>query len=597
MGKAQHKEQRELFFWSRLASAFIDISVIYSLSIILRLIIWRFGFINFDVIFIITFLGYYTISYGFFSGRTVAKSLSGLKVTETGKTSLSFKKVVLREIIIKGICTLLIPLYLIKTLISVWSPAFSVIVYLIILVLSLLFLFVYKRPWWEFFSGTRTIKEVNSLRNPKLSFMLLTGLITVSLFIMTYPFIVEKKNLKNTFYPGYPVTAETTIYADFIKKHSQDPVDYVFDLFNKNDIVVLSERLHPEYTQYDFIAKIVSDERFIQDVGNIFTECGSISFQDTLNNYLNTSFRTDDELNKSTAILQRNSNSVWPLWNNTNLFDFFKKVNTINSHLPDSTKINWYFTDMPVDWQTMTHEKQVKAYTNPLRDSIMAYNIIEQYRNTIKKQKRHKCLVIMNSRHGYGTIDKIDPAFSAKYKGTTAFLMQELPQQVANIMINTVSIKLGFITTPVQDGKWETAFSQVNNQEAGFNFAGSPFGNDKFDAAFLSTPGVTYKDVFTGFVFYKPLKQHITRNGFPFEFDNFQDTILKRASYVNNSLVENFKRQIELHNQDPENPVTTDPTGYFVLYNLVAIILPAILMLVSLLTGLYYFIRRLTQKI
>src|SRR6266542_3699333 len=71
----------------------------------------------------------------------------------------------------------------------------------------------------------------------------------------------------------------------------------------------------------------------------------------------------------------------------------------------------------------MTHEKFIKDYTNPKRDSIMAANIIEKYKNVIAKQRRKKALVIMNSRHGYGLINnKFNDAIKIEYNGTTAFL-------------------------------------------------------------------------------------------------------------------------------------------------------------------------------
>lgn len=545
-----------------------------------------------DVIFITMFMVYYSLSYWALNGQTLSKSIAGLRVSEVKKISLSLQKMVLREVILKGICAILIPLYVIRAVFSIWTPVLTIAILLILLLLSLLFLLIFKRPWWEFFSRTFAAREPNRKAILKRSFLVITTVIVAAVFIIVYPFATEKKDLRNSFYPSYPVTAETTKYADFIKKNSQNPVDYIFELFKQNDIVVVSERLHPEYTQYQFISEIVSDERFRKDVGNIFTECGSVSFQDTLTSYLRSSFQTEDDLNKSTANLQRNSNAIWPLWGNTNLFDLFKHVNKLNNQLPDSSKINWYFTDLPVDWQTMTHEKQVRAYADPLRDSIMAFHIIERYRNTIRKEKRHKALVIMNTRHGYGLMNSgVNSRFSSRYKGTTAFLMQEFPGKTANIMMNTVSIKFGMMFTPVQNGKWETAFSQIGNPEAGFDFANSPFGNDRFDAAFFNDPSVTYKDVFTGFVFYKPLEQHIKKEGFPNEFDNFEDSIIKRAGYVSKSFAEQFKKEIEIRKKYPDKPVTTESAGYFIVFNLVAVILTPALLLVCLIISTVLFIR------
>ena len=578
----------------RLTSTIIDLAIIYSLSIILQFIIWKFTFINYRDIFVTTYLAYYFFCYWKLKGRTLSKFLTGLKIVRKNNDSLSVKNVVLREIVLKGAFGIFIPLYF-KTIYGTWSSLYTVLIIIIFLFLSVIFLFVFRRTWWELFSKTYTIRKSEAQKtNLKYAFIFIAAAIAIAVFININPLLAGKRNFTTAFYPKYPKTNETAKYAEFIKTHSQNPIDYVFDLFNHYDIVVISERLHPEYTQYEFISKLVSDERFIKNVGNIFTECGSVSFQDTLTSYLLTSFASEDQLNKSTAVLQRNSSSVWPLWSNTNLFDFFKIVNNLNKQLPDSSKISWYFTGMPVDWQTMNHEKFIKAYTNPAYDSIMAVHIILPFRNIISKQKRHKALVIMNTRHGYGLLnEKIDQRIRSEYnRGTTAYLMKDLPGKVANVMMNTVSIKFGYLFTPVQNGKWETAFSQAGNPDAGFNFNHSPLGGDNFDAAFLNTKSLTYKDVFTGFVFYKPLEHHVKKDGFQYEFENFEDTILKRAAYAGRANVEAIKKEIYLYKQNPKEPVYSELAGYAVLYNLVnAIILP-ILLFISLLIGLLFFLRR-----
>ena len=590
--------KRKSLFWRRLTSTVIDLSLIYSISILLQMVIWNFTFVSFSNIFITSFLLYYFISYWLLKGSTLAKQLTGIKIVREKRNAIPAKDIFFREIILKGLVGLLIPAFLIERLFPKYSALFTVIIFVVILLLSLVILFAFKRTWWELISKTQTIKTNFPLKKGlAYSFISVTALIAGAILFIIYPFSSGKEKLQTSFTPAYPITEETKHYADFVKTNSQNPVDYIFDLFKKCDIVVISERLHPEYTQYDLIFKIVHDERFINNVGNIFTECGSVSFQDTLNSYLNSHFENEEQLNRNTANLQRNSNGIWPLWDNTNLFDFFKTVNKLNNTLPDSSKINWYFTDLAVNWETMTHEKFIKGYTNPKRDSIMAANIIEKYKNVIAKQRRKKALVIMNSRHGYGLINnKFNDAIKIEYNGTTAFLMRAFSGKAANVMLNTISIKYGYMFTPLQNGKWETAFSLCGNPDVGFNFAGSPFGNDKFDAAFFNTPSLTYKDIFTGFIFYKPLTEHIKKNGFPYEFENFEDSILRREAYVNNSQVETFKRIIAFNKQNPKEPVLTEATNYALLYNLIDVAFVPFLLIISYLIGLIFFIKQVRKN-
>jgi len=498
-----------LYFGLRLLSTIIDLSIIYCLSIILQALIYTFTFLSFPLIFIISFLLYYFISYLLLRGSTPAKLLTGLKMVKQSEETVTVKYIFLREIILKGMVGIFIPAFLIHKLFTIWSGLYTVIVFTLMLLLSLVMFLIFKRTWWEQLSQTQITKAALLPKATlKYDFLFISLLTITSILTVIYPFVWGKEDIHHSFMPHYPVTKETKRYASFIKNHSKKPVDYVFDLFQKYNFVVISERLHPEYTQYELFGDIIRDPRFINTVGNIFTECGSVSFQDTLTTYLHTRFGNEDLLNKSTAILQRNSNGIWPLWDNTNLFDFFKTVNKLNNTLNDSVKINWYFTDLAVDWETMTHKKYIEGYTNPIREKIMADHISAKYNSVIAGQKRKKALVIMNTMHGYGLIDSnFSEGMRYRYKGTTAYLMERYPGKIANVMMNFCSLKYALLFTPVQNGKWETAFSTLGNPDAGFDFSGSPFGDDDFDAAFLQTPSLKYKDVFTGFIHYKPVSQ------------------------------------------------------------------------------------------
>jgi len=582
--------------WLRFIATIIDFAIIYCITSLLHVLLYNYPVVNPSYIFVAVFILYYTASYLFLRERTPAKMFVGIKVVKKNRERLSFSNIFLREIILKGIVGLIIPLFVIEKLFPIGSRIslmFIVILITTILVLSLIVLLIFKSTWWEMLSQTRMIKRVPSSKGRlKYSFSGVTVLIVGFILLNSYPFIKDKQLLKTSFQPFYPNTKEVMLYADFIKQNQKNPVDYIFDLFKKYDIVVISERMHPEYTQYELFSKIVNDKRFINDVGNIFTECGSVSYQDTLTSYLHTTFENEDSLNKSTANLQRNSSSIWPLWVNTNLFDFFKTINKLNSTLADNAKINWYFTDLAVDWNTKDHKKFQEDFTNPKRDSLMAAHVLEKYNNIITKQPRKKALVIMNTRHGYGLIDgKFGEEMKSEYNnGTTAFLMKNLQGKVANVMMNTVSMKYAPLYTPVQDGKWETAFATVNNPEIGFDFAGSPFGNDKFDLAVKNIPLLTYKDVFTGFIFYKPLTQHFEKTGFPFEFDNFEDIILKRAGIVDQSSVDYFRKAIAIYKQNPTEPTTSEPSGYAMLFNMLQVLIIPGLLIIGYIISLIFFI-------
>jgi hypothetical protein len=92
--------------------------------------------------------------------------------------------------------------------------------------------------------------------------------------------------------------------------------------------------------------------------------------------------------------------------------------------------------------------------------------------------------------------------------------MAAYPGKVANVMINNVRLLPGstddrLAISAIQDGRWDAAFAVRGYPSLGFDFKGSPFGGDEFD--YFAVPfslDRKYQDVFTGYVFYKPLDDH-----------------------------------------------------------------------------------------
>ena len=583
-------KNKKSHFWLRFVSTAIDLSAIYCISIIFQFFIWKYTFVRLCDIFVGVFSIYYLTTYISLKGLSPAKLLTGLKIVNSTGGDINLKNILLRELVLKLFIGILIPAYILQQLLPIWSPLITLSLELVILMVSFILLLIFRKCWWDKFSKTTIIKSNLAQRTIKIyTFLVFTLIITFALIIIIRPVYNNKEKFITTFYPEYPVTQETIKAADFIKNKTTASTEYVFDLFRKYDIVVLSERYHPEYTQYELISKIITDERFITNVGNVFTETGSVSFQDTLNTYLHTSFKNETELNKSTAILQRNSDGVWPIWRCTNHFDLLKTANKLNNSLPDSTKINWYFSDLPVNWETMTPENYLKG-SNPFRrDSIMTINIIENYKSIISHQKRKKALIIMNTSHGYGLLNnKEGTGIKWLDYSTTNYLMKCFPGKVANVMINSPSI----LFTPVQYGKWETSFKIAGNPDVGFDFKGSPFANDNWDGFFLNSTSLSYKDIFTGFIFYKPLHQQIKKVGYPNEMDNFEDTLLRRAACVSKDQVQIAKTLINNYRRNPDYLFETEPAPYAVLLNGLNIILLPLLIILSYLLSFIFLLKK-----
>ena len=299
-----------------------------------------------------------------------------------------------------------------------------------------------------------------------------------------------------------PTASSVSRYVDYLKQNRQDINDYVLGLFEKYDYVILCERHHQDMTQYDMIYNLVTDNRFVDKVGVVFTEIGCAESRDAYKTLVETTFPNDTLLEKGLASFLMENQTVHLLWPNTNWFTFLKRMYYFNHDR--EKKVEILFADR--NWIDRTE----LAY----RDSVMADNIIK----TIESDSLKKSLIIMNYRHAFFT-----PGCCGEY------IQRRFPGKVANVMINNLkfdllSLALGKeIARPdLRHGEWDVAFEQMPTDAFAFDLKDSPFGKDHFD--YFALPwamenGMQYQDMFNGFIYYKALIDHRASVGFNHLFD------------------------------------------------------------------------------
>ena len=337
-------------------------------------------------------------------------------------------------------------------------------------------------------------------------------------------------------------------YIEFINNQKTDPVDYVFELFSKYDIVILGERDHRDTTQYILIEKIMSDPRFIENVGHVFTEVGVCNQTDNANKILKSSYNSEKDFTKELRNLYRNIDYEI-LWEKYNYWYFLNSIYRINKDLPQSDKISLHLTDVPFDWnecQDFITRKEFfqKIRSSNNRDIIMGFNIIKGFDQILQdnKEQRKKALVILNRPHSYQnyicthrTKGELYPLNSA-----ASYVFDYYPNNVANIMINWC--KLQDNDYYIADGKWDAAFHFLGNKSVGFDMINSPFGDDLFDHYVKPIVDNTqYKNIFTGFIFYLPVQDWVLSVGIPdIITEDFHIELMRREHIC--SIVEERKK-------------------------------------------------------
>lgn len=524
-----------LSFGESLKKLFIDFTSVFFLFQIIRFFISHFYFITYLPGFLILWLSYNIISLMVWQ-QTLGSRFLGISLVNQEGKRIFYILILIRELFTSLPGVLLVIFCFIRyfpanlkglplgqlAVLTMWGLA-AIIVILLIIKIFQTRIFKIKM--------TKSVfpKRGNNLKKKKKQIIILYSILLLfsgfSRYIHTrftndlknirlscekLPFTPESNNeavnrLDWSYYTApRPTVQSVQKYIDFLEENRKSINDYIFSLFDKYDHIVLCERVHTEMTQYDMIYNLVTDSRFVEKIGNVFTEVGNVDSREAYKELIDTDFPNDTAFQKTLSSFMMENQTYHLLWNNANWFEFLKKMIQFN-HKKEK-KVEILFTDR-ANWKYNN-----KNYN---RDSLMANNII----TTIKENNLNKSLTIMNYRHAY-----LQGNENCGY-----YISKQFQGKVANVLINTV----GWDMHPLQNGKWDVAFEQMPENAFAFDFKDSPFGNDRFDHfIFLSTLSkLRYKDMFTGAIFYKPLYLHYVGYGFPYVMQSNNVKMLRERAF------------------------------------------------------------------
>jgi len=351
--------------------------------------------------------------------------------------------------------------------------------------------------------------------------------------------------------PGY--RPELRPYVQFLDRQKTSAKDYILSLFANHDVVIICERHHPEITQYDLFLAIVSDPRFIDSVGSVFTEIGTITQAAEVNAFVHAEGLTADSVDQPALRFQRNCSDS-PLWEKTNYFSFVRSLHLLNQGLPSSRKVDLFNSDVPFDWNTVDTAglRAFQEHIADVRDSVIASQIIQKF-DEIRKSRvtRRKALVIMNYRHAFRHDTKNPKGVTRRNVGR--FLFDRYGERVANVYLNNLALVSARSDNDVsyaaiQGGRWDAAFKVTNARDVGFDFKNTPFGKDTFDI-WPANVNWTWENEFDGFVFYLPLDE--------------QKLVFGMAGLVDSAFVHELARRYTLYRprQDGHPWTTADVEG------------------------------------
>lgn len=346
---------------------------------------------------------------------------------------------------------------------------------------------------------------------------------------------------------SYSQNAEIKPYVNYLKNIEKiSAKDYILQQFKEHDIVILCERDHSEISQYELVKEILSDDYFKKNVKNVFTEIGVINLQPEITEFLKTRDLDSVYVERKLNEFQQNA-SFYPIWDRFSYHYFLKTIYNINK--TSENQISLFPSDSEYDWKKVRNVadfiKEYEIEVEP-RDSIIAYNIINQYEK-IKSKNNRKALIILNIRHAYKihtvTLDNEIIQNAGKY----------LSDYFGNRAVSILSNRPVFFRNEkdwsyklIQDGKWDASFKYLKIDNIGFNFKNSIFGNDVFDLQQVKNE-LKYKNVFDGFVFYKTIEKHDLIDYYKgliskdFEKEYFRRLIIQLEYFGNSSILEKLE--------------------------------------------------------
>ena len=369
--------------------------------------------------------------------------------------------------------------------------------------------------------------------------------------------------------------SQTTVndYYEFLKKQNQSPKDYIFELFKTNDIIILGERDHRDTTQYDLILDILKDDRFIQNIGYVYSEVGVVNQTEWGNKVVKGNFKNQKSFEKEFVKLYRELDFN-PLWDKYNMIKYLKGIYNINRDLKENEKITVGFTDCAFEWEGMTKEKykafeEKNLYRLNTRDSIMALNFISLYEKQKPVNGRKKALYIQSRPHA----EKVDTIFvSKRIKKVGAYLKDKYNDQIKTVALNWYN----WVPTEWQneiwgnghkielsnDGKWDAAFELNGNKPIGFSIKESPFGKTFYDYPYNNPKTLLYEDIIDGFIFYKPFYDFTCTRGLPKIVDKKFAKIMIERQIISGNYDENEKYSIKDEIEDWEDFRTFNCVDY-----------------------------------
>ncbi len=335
---------------------------------------------------------------------------------------------------------------------------------------------------------------------------------------------------------------DAAVLTEYVEtmRNGEDPVEYVFRLFEGADIVIIGERDHRDVTQYELITTLLADPRFAERVGYVYTEVGVTNMTQRANELVKDTYQSDEDFRKTLLSYLRDEDYSF-CWEKTNRSVFLDSLYCINNRLPASTKITLGLTDPEFDWyETMSPEYYRQWYYDYamlypdktpeeqcVRDRIMAENFSRLYRRQKPIDGSRKALVITNHPHAVND----DYSKNEGYRIKQEFGADNVKIVCLNWYV--MSNSSDYPSLLFDEGRWDAAFELIGCRPVAFDIKGNPFGQAIYHNTWRPFSGKSWETFADGIIYYKPFYEFKASIGIEgFVDDNCKEEQMRRLKLI-----------------------------------------------------------------
>ena len=310
------------------------------------------------------------------------------------------------------------------------------------------------------------------------------------------------------------VAQESSAHLADLEAHGREPLAFVLDRLERNDLVVFDDALHTLVEPFGFYQRLVREPRFREQVRFVFLEAVPLNQQGHIEAYL--AAPDEDPRLLYPAFQNSVSGDGFPY---ATYFELLGTIYEVNRSVPDSERIRVIPVGSPTYWSEIRTPRDLEVFRQGL--DAYDYTMYSMIRSTLGSGA--KGIFLTNTRHAYQAIRHADGSL---YWNATTYFHEREPGRAYSIRFHAPQLVIervredttGTRTTQgmermdyrwdrMEEGAWDRAFRDYGEAVA-IPLEGTAFGEARYVGNHMLDvlPGQTMADAYDAVIFLAPLE-------------------------------------------------------------------------------------------